>query len=63
MHTTNYIEIRQRALRVAQRLERDGISKAGTVFSAPVRSTTQSILACSPTRSSGSSITRKIACS
>ena len=25
MHTTNYIEIRQRALRVAQRLERDGI--------------------------------------
>src|SRR6516165_9433877 len=77
MHTTNYAEIRRRALRVAQRLERDGgglvtgwqrllgilggISRAGTAFSESARSIIRSIRACSPIRSRGSSITRKTA--
>ena len=72
LHTTDYGAIRTRALKVAKRLERDGIQpgervatlawNAGTASSAPVRSITRSIRGCFPSRSPGSSITPRIAC-
>ena len=74
LHTTNYAEVRRRALRVAQRLQKDGIKlgdrvatlaggiwKPGTASSASARSTIRSIRASSPTRSPGSSITPRTA--
>ena len=71
-------EIRARALKVAQRLEKDGIKLGDRVatlawntwrhleslvrhHSASARSITPSIRGCSPSRSSGSSITPKTA--
>ena len=70
MHSTNYRAIRERALKVAKRLDATesrsatgsrrwpgtatGISKAGTASPAPARSITPSIRACSPSRSPGS---------
>ena len=77
IHTTNYADLRERALRVAQRLERTasssatawrrwpgipgGTSKPGTASWASARSITPSIRACFPIRSPGSSITPKTA--
>jgi len=70
IHRTNYRELRRRALKVAQRLERDGIKLGDRVatlawnnhrhlepgMGSPdsARSTTPLIRACSPTRSPGS---------
>ena len=74
---TDYAAVRARALKVAQRLEQDGIKlgdrvatwpgtpggiwRAGTASSASARSTTPSTRACSPSRSSGSSTMPKTA--
>jgi acyl-CoA synthetase (AMP-forming)/AMP-acid ligase II len=67
---TDYKTIRARALKVAQRLDQDGIklgdrvatlawntSRPGTAFSVSARSITRSIRGCFPSRSSGSSTT------
>ncbi len=58
IHTTTYPALRARALRVAQRLEKDGI-KLGDRVATLAWNTSRG---CSPIRSSGSSIMRKTAC-
>src|ERR1700744_2441844 len=77
IHRTTYAAIRDRALKVSQRLDRDGIKLGDRVATiawntwrhvetctaswASVRSAIPSIRDCSPTRSPGSSTTPRIA--
>src|SRR5262249_14693611 len=76
-HATNYAKVRARALRLAQRLDKDGIrfgdrvatlawntwriSRPGTASWGSARSITRSIPGCFPIRSPGSSITPRTA--
>ncbi len=77
IHQTNYAEVRRRALKVAQRLEKDGIKlgdrvatmawntwrhlEAGTVYLGIGAIYHTVNRGCLPTRSAGSSIMRRIA--
>jgi hypothetical protein len=79
IHATNYAAIRARALKVAQRLDRDGIRPGDRVATLAwntwrhleawygivgiAPSITRSIRDCSPSRSRGSSIMPRIGCS